>query len=77
MTVDARALLLDGLQIEPPCPASMIGSMAAIALPAPARGSPASSLGIDGLHDWFRERGVETWLYGHPRLLLRRLGAAL
>jgi hypothetical protein len=49
----------------------MIGSMASITLPPPAAGSPAHRLNSEGLHRWFRERGVETWLYPHPVPLLR------
>ena len=53
------------------CPDGMIGSMASIALPVPAAGSPAAGLDFKGLHDWFRARSVETWVYPHPFLLLR------
>ena len=49
----------------------MIGSMASLPLPPAAAGSPAHRLDCAGLHDWFRERGVETWLYPHPVPLLR------
>jgi hypothetical protein len=49
----------------------MIGSMASIPLPPPAVGSPAQGLTCESLHTWFRERGVETWLYPHPVPLLR------
>ena len=38
--------------------------------PAPP-GSPAGRLDYQGLHDWFRARGIETWLYADPVLLLR------
>ena len=71
LALKARALLLESLMIAAPCPESMIGSMAAIPLPAAAAGSPAAELDSQGLHDWFRERGVETWLYPHPVPLLR------
>jgi hypothetical protein len=49
----------------------MIGSMASIPLPPGAAGSPALRLDSKGLHDWFRERGVETWVHPHPLPLLR------
>jgi isopenicillin-N epimerase len=71
LVTSARDLLLDALCIEPPCPQSMLGSMASIPLPAPSTGSPASALDFVGLHHWFRERSVETWLYPQPMLLLR------
>jgi isopenicillin-N epimerase len=71
LVVDARTLLLTSLQIESPCPEAMIGSMASIPLPGAATGSPAAGLSFEGLHDWFRERGVETWLSAQPMLLLR------
>jgi selenocysteine lyase/cysteine desulfurase len=45
--------------------------MASIPLPAAAAGSPAAQLDSKGLHDWFRERDVETWLYPNPVPLLR------
>ncbi len=71
LALQARALLLQSLAVDAPCPESMIGSMASIPLPAAATGSPAASLDSKGLHDWLRERGVETWLYPHPLPLLR------
>ncbi len=71
LALKARALLLESLIIAAPCPESMIGSMAAIPLPAAAAGSPAAELDSKGLHDWFRERCVETWLYPDPLPLLR------
>lgn len=71
LAVNARNLLLNSLQLEAPCPESMIGSMASIPLPAANVGSPAQQLDFQGLHDWFRARGVETWLHPNPMLLLR------
>ncbi|MEP6883244.1 MAG: aminotransferase class V-fold PLP-dependent enzyme [Gammaproteobacteria bacterium] len=71
LALQARALLLESLAVKPPCPEEMIGSMASIPLPAAAAGSAAARLDSKGLHDWFRERGVETWLYPNPVPLLR------
>jgi len=71
LTLQARALLLDSLAIDAPCPEMMLGSMASVPLPAAAPGAPAAALDSQGLHDWFRERGIETWLHPHPVPLLR------
>ena len=71
LALQARALLLESLSVPAPCPEAMIGSMASIPLPAAAAGSPAAQLDSKGLHDWFRERDVETWLYPNPVPLLR------
>jgi isopenicillin-N epimerase len=71
LAVQARGLLLESTGVGVPCPEAMIGSMASIPLPPPAAGSPAQGLNCEGLHAWFRDRGVETWLYPHPVPLLR------
>jgi isopenicillin-N epimerase len=71
LTVRARALLMQSLQIDAPCPEAMLGSMASLPLPAASIGSAAADLDTAGLHDWFRERGVETWLHPEPLPLLR------
>jgi isopenicillin-N epimerase len=71
LALQARALLLKTAGVDAPCPEAMIGSMASIPLPPAAAGSPADRLNSEGLHAWFRERGVETWLYPHPVPLLR------
>jgi isopenicillin-N epimerase len=71
LALDARKLLLETARVDSPCPDGMIGSMASIPLPAAVPGSPAHRLDCKGLHDWFRERSVETWIYHHPVPLLR------
>jgi isopenicillin-N epimerase len=71
LTLKARALLLESSGLEAPCPDAMIGSMASIPLPPAARGAPGHGLDCAGLHAWFRERQVETWLHPHPLPLLR------
>jgi isopenicillin-N epimerase len=67
----ARDRLCEAMGIEPPCPDSMIGSMASLPLPAARADAPAEALDSQGLHDWFRSRGVETWLHPHPVPLIR------
>jgi isopenicillin-N epimerase len=71
LTLRARELLLQSLQIDAPCPEAMLGSMASLPLPTAAVGSVAAGLDTAGLHDWFRERNVETWLHPHPVPLIR------
>jgi isopenicillin-N epimerase len=71
LALQARSVLMECLDIDAPCPDAMIGSMASLPLPAAAIGSPAAGLDTQALHDWFRERGVETWLHPHPIPVLR------
>jgi isopenicillin-N epimerase len=71
LALQARAVLLTSLQIEAPCPEAMLASMASVPLPPALPGSPAAGLDSTGLHDWFRARGVETWVHPHPVPLLR------
>jgi len=71
LTLQARTVLLESLGVDVPCPEAMIGSMASVPLPPAAAGTPAHRLDCKGLHTWFRERGVETWLHPHPVPLLR------
>jgi isopenicillin-N epimerase len=71
LALEARDLLCGSLGIAAPAPDAMTGAMASIPLPAPAPGSPAARLDHDALGEWFRERGIRTWLYPHPVPLLR------
>ncbi len=71
LALQARSLLCNAFHIESPCPDSMLGAMASLPLPKAREGSPAARLDCDGLSAWFRERGVETWLYPLPVPVLR------
>lgn len=66
---------LDLRQLGAPCPPSMIGSLAAIALPALQRPPPPSTCGfIDPLGDWLlTEAGVEVPVQPFPRAGCRTL----
>jgi isopenicillin-N epimerase len=71
LAIRARELVLRSLGLVAPCPESMLGSMAAIPLPVAPAGTPAAGLDCPGLHAWFRERGIETWVHPHPVPVLR------
>ena len=66
LALQARELLCEALQVPPPAPASMIGAIASVPLPAAAVDSPVACLDHEALMGWFRQRGVETWLYPWP-----------
>ena len=61
LALHGRNAVCAALDMTPPCPDYMVGSMASIPLPPPAEGAPAQRLDQDALAAWFRERGIETW----------------
>ena len=70
----ARGELLAAVSGGAAAPDAMVGSMASVLLPAPRPRSAAERLGAEGLAGWFRDQGVETWLYPWPatgRMLIR------
>lgn len=79
LALSARRILCGALSEPVPCPDGMVGSIASVPLPAPARGSPAEGLDHEQLMEWFRERGVETWLFPWPGMVrkLVRVSAQL
>ena len=67
LALRGRNIVLETLDIaSPPCPDALLGSMAALPLPAAGPASPVARLGHDGLADWTRERGVESWFFPWP-----------
>ena len=63
LAVRARAMLLEALDVAPPCPETMLGSIASVPLPAAEPGSPVARLDQDQLAVWTRERGIESWFF--------------
>jgi len=67
LALRGRDIVLEALgPARPPCPDSLIGSMAALPLPAARPASPVGRLGQDALADWTRERGIEAWFFPWP-----------
>ena len=79
LAVEARRVLCERLQVQAPCPESMLGSMAALPLPARFQGAPGTGR-IDAeqlqLYDRF---GVEVPLmrFGQPERRYLRISAHL
>lgn len=66
LALRGRQIVLEALDVPPPCPETMLGAMAAIPLPAGQPGSPAARLDQDELASWTRERGIESWFFPWP-----------
>jgi isopenicillin-N epimerase len=69
LALEARDILCAALKIEPPCPVSMIGALAAVPLP-PAESSepPKSPLYLDPLQDaMLRTHGIEVPVIPWPK----------
>lgn len=76
LALAARDLLLDVLDVPPPAPASMIGSLAAVPLPPAAEdaGPPPSPLYRDPLHDVLHDRyAIEVPVVSWPAPAVRLL----
>ncbi len=76
LALEGRRLLCEALGVEPPCPASMIGSMASVPLPDAVGGeAPVSPLYLDPLQDrLLGELGIEVPIVpwpAYPRRLVR------
>jgi len=74
LVLGGRAMLCEVLGIEPPCPESMVGSMAAVPIPDAQTTERPDALGIDPLQETlFQEHHIEvpivTWPAPPKRLL--------
>ncbi len=67
LALRARDVLLAALGVEQPAPDDCLGALASIPLPVPRPGAPADGLSSDGLMDWLRARGIESWAFAWPR----------
>src|SRR6185295_14612446 len=66
LALRGRDIVLEALGLAPPCPDDLIGSMAALPLPAAAPASPVGRLDQDALATWTRARGIESWFFPWP-----------
>jgi isopenicillin-N epimerase len=66
LALRGRDIVLETFGLVPPCPDTLIGSMAALPLPAGTAASPAGRLGHEALAAWTRERGIEPWFFPWP-----------
>jgi len=66
LVLRGRDIVLETLGLVPPCPDALIGSMAALPLPAATAASPVGRLGQDALAAWTRERGIESCFFPWP-----------
>jgi isopenicillin-N epimerase len=79
LAVRAGAIVAQAAGVAAPCPETMLGSMASVPLPQAAPGSIVATRDHDQVASWFRERGVEAWLYPWPSAggMLIRVSAQL
>jgi isopenicillin-N epimerase len=66
LAVAARKMICDALEIEPPCPEEMIGSMAAIPLAPAVRSVRKPRLFLDPLQDKLRAHDIEAPIIPWP-----------
>ncbi len=59
LAVEAQGILCEGLGVPPPCPPDMLGSMAAVPMPAATTGSPAAGWDREAWQQALIARGYE------------------
>ncbi len=68
LAVEARQLLCDALRVTAPCPASMLGAMATIPLPAALQNGPPSTADLRRFQGWLGADRLQAWLAGEHRI---------
>lgn len=66
LALRCRDVLLEALGGSVPAPDALLGSLASVPLPPARPEAPAEGLSPEALDEWFRARGVETWLCAWP-----------
>jgi len=67
LALEAREILCAALGVEAPCPPEMVGSLAAVPLPARIAGGPAAADGTDPLHQRLvKEHGIQVPIFSWP-----------
>jgi isopenicillin-N epimerase len=80
LCLGARTLLCNLLEVDPPCPEYMLGSMATIPLPADPGMSPVNYKSTDPLQDRFlfdHHLEVPVWYWAEPPRRFTRISAQL
>jgi len=79
LAVDARRRLCTALEVEPPCPEELLGSLATVPLPAPFQNRPRAGK-LDSEQEWlYDEFGIEVPFcrIGAPEVRYLRISAQI
>lgn len=71
LLLEARESLLRDLNVGPPCPASMLGTMATLILPEARATGSAREVSVEPLYSRLYQRGIQVMLVPWPALPAR------